>query len=204
MIVFMMHTCRRLRNLAKQRSYLGNAANGLMFAGLLLLKKGILLNQQAESTLYSRKNLFKINQFDTFLNTNNANKILHELNKDTKLYFTLIQHLQKKLEQEVGLRDPSAKSIHTLTMNSNTSMEQVQPELRQQSLFLIEFQNARGNSLPEQINSDLKTALGHLWLATTNDINFPFLKEGVPFDWRQFEVDIRSRSKIENVLRGAY
>ena len=72
MIVFMMHTCRRLRNLAKQRSYLGNAANGLMFAGLLLLKKGILLNQQAEKTLSGRQNLYNINQFNVFLNTNNA------------------------------------------------------------------------------------------------------------------------------------
>lgn len=57
-IVFMMHTCRRLRNLAKQRAQLGMAANGLMFVGLLLLKKGILLNNKAEETLERRVNSY--------------------------------------------------------------------------------------------------------------------------------------------------
>jgi len=34
------------------------AANGLMFVGLLLLKKGILLNNKAEETLERRVNLY--------------------------------------------------------------------------------------------------------------------------------------------------
>ena len=50
-IVFIMHTCRKLRNLAKQRNIFNNASNGLMFAGLLLLKKGIILNEAAINTL---------------------------------------------------------------------------------------------------------------------------------------------------------
>lgn len=50
-IVFIMHTCRKLRNLAKQRNVFGSASNGLMFAGLLLLKKGIILNESAINTL---------------------------------------------------------------------------------------------------------------------------------------------------------
>ena len=47
-IVFTMHTCRKLRNLAKQRKALGSASSHLMFSGLLLLKKGIIKNELEE------------------------------------------------------------------------------------------------------------------------------------------------------------
>lgn len=50
-IVFIMHTCRKLRNLSKQRSTFGAAQNGFMYTGLLLLKKGILLNTVALETI---------------------------------------------------------------------------------------------------------------------------------------------------------
>eukprot|EP00997_Jenningsia_sp_PLL12_P004743 NODE_1969_length_1021_cov_156.687243_g1601_i0.p1 GENE.NODE_1969_length_1021_cov_156.687243_g1601_i0~~NODE_1969_length_1021_cov_156.687243_g1601_i0.p1 ORF type:complete len:118 (+),score=13.34 NODE_1969_length_1021_cov_156.687243_g1601_i0:140-493(+) len=43
-IVFFMHTCRKLRNLAKQRNSLGMAADGLMYSAMLLLRKGQFLN----------------------------------------------------------------------------------------------------------------------------------------------------------------
>lgn len=86
----MMHCCRRLRNLAKQRDKLGIVSNGLMYVGVLLLKKGILLNKQAEDTIAMNKNSFNIPNFDVFLSTNNSGKILKELNKDSKLYQTLI------------------------------------------------------------------------------------------------------------------
>lgn len=45
MIVYIMQTCRKLRNLSKQRYYLRNGADGLLFIALLLLKKGIMLNK---------------------------------------------------------------------------------------------------------------------------------------------------------------
>lgn len=111
-IVFMMHCCRRLRNLAKQRSTLGIVSNGLMFVGVLLLKKGILLNKRAEDTLQRRNNTFNIPNFDAFLQTSNSKKILNELNKDSNLYQTLINHLKSKLKDEVGLSDPTAQKIY--------------------------------------------------------------------------------------------
>jgi hypothetical protein len=43
-IVFFMYTCRKLRNLAKERTTLKKAANGLMYVAILLLKKGIIMN----------------------------------------------------------------------------------------------------------------------------------------------------------------
>ena len=111
-IVFMMHCCRRLRNLAKQRQHLRLVSNGLMYVAVMLLKKGILMNQRAEDTINRRVNTFNIPNFDTFLNTSNSRKILNELNKDSKLYSTLIAHIQKKLQEEVGLADPTAQRVY--------------------------------------------------------------------------------------------
>lgn len=202
-IVFMMHTCRRLRNLAKQRPQLGMAANGLMFVGLLLLKKGILLNNKAEETLERRVNLYQIPNFDQFLQTANANKILNELNKDTKLYYTLINHLQKKLEEEVGLHDSTAQRIYQMSKDPNTSYLTVQAELVQQSRYLIEYQIQRGSTLTSDLNTELKAALAHLWVSAQNDVEFPFMKDGVPFDWRVFETGIRSQMTIDQILRDA-
>lgn len=121
-IVFMMHCCRRLRNLAKQRSQLGIVANGLMFVGVLLLKKGILLNQRAENTLQNNTNTFQIPNFETFMTTSNSKKILNELNKDAKLYKTLIQHIQLKLKDEVGLSDPTAQKIYQMSNSHATTL----------------------------------------------------------------------------------
>jgi serine/threonine-protein kinase ULK/ATG1 len=202
-IVFMMHTCRRLRNLAKQRSTLGNVADGLMYVGLLLLKKGILLNNRAEDTLVRRVNTFGIADWDSFLNTSNAQKILRELNKDTKLYNTLISHLQKKLEEEVGLSNPTAQRIYQLCAGQGSRLESIEPELRTQSKYLIEFEVQKGSQLGA-IGAELKTALAHLWLGATSGEAFPFKSDvGVPFDWRHFEADIRTSEKIQTVINNA-
>ena len=57
-IVFIMHTCRNLRNLAKYTNVLNAACNGLMFTSLLLLKKGIILNETAINTLKYKTNTY--------------------------------------------------------------------------------------------------------------------------------------------------
>lgn len=116
-IVFIMHTCRKLRNLAKQRNVFHQASNGLMYAGLLLLKKGILLNSVAMDTLKKRKNTYEIYKFDYFLSTNNCRKILAELSKDNQLYGTLLAHLQKKLQAEVGLNDSRSREVYQMSQN---------------------------------------------------------------------------------------
>lgn len=55
-----MHTCRKLRNLAKQRDYLLEASNSLMYSGLLLLKKGIIKNEGAINSIKHKINQLNI------------------------------------------------------------------------------------------------------------------------------------------------
>lgn len=67
-----MHTCRKLRNLAKQRDELGEPANNFMYAGLLLLKKGIMLNEIAINAIKKEQNVYGLSQFDQFLISDNC------------------------------------------------------------------------------------------------------------------------------------
>lgn len=124
-IVFMMHTCRKLRNLSKQSQQLEVASHNLMYSGLMLLKKGIIKNEEAINTIKHQINLFKLPKFEVFMETSNCKKILKELNKDNKLYYTLLSHLQKKLVSEIGLGDTRAKYLYDLSVHTDTTIKDV-------------------------------------------------------------------------------
>merc|ERR1711939_1177118 len=108
-IVFMMHTCRKVRNLAKDRNTLGNASNNLMFAGILLLRKGQRLNEIAIQSIKTKTDTYGLNWFTDFTNTQDCTNILNTLQDDQKLYTTLLTHLEKKLDEEVS--DPNRKAF---------------------------------------------------------------------------------------------
>ncbi len=61
-----MYAVRRIRNLAKLRSQFGDICNQLMYASCLLLKKGMLLNQNAINSLKTKTNVFNLSDFDKF------------------------------------------------------------------------------------------------------------------------------------------
>ena len=201
-IVFIMHTCRKLRNLAKKREYFNQASDGLMYAGLLLLKKGILLNETAVNTLKHRTNTYNLYNFDYFLTTNNSKKILLELEKDNKLYYTLLNHLQNKLQEEIGVTSARSREIYQISNDPTTQISRISPELRKETHYLIEFQAQRGSTFSSDLNNDLSTGLGHLFLSSESDTEFQFKKNGIPFDWRQFEANLNSHF-ISEVLRRA-
>lgn len=78
------------------RDQLSNGSNGLMIIGLLLLKKGILLNNQLIDSLSNNVNYFKIANFDIFTSSEESKSMLVELQNDSSLYSTLILHLKAK------------------------------------------------------------------------------------------------------------
>lgn len=201
-IVFIMHTCRKLRNLAKQRNIFHNASNGLMFAGLLLLKKGIILNETAIDTLKHKANTYQLYNFEYFLTTNNCTKIQAELTKDNKLYYTLLSHLQRKLQQEIGLNDPRSREIYNISADTNSTIQRIEPELRKETHFLVEFQSQRGHTFSSEINKELSIGLAHLFLSSESSNEFSFKKNGIPFDWRQFEQNL-TLEYVNTVLRRA-
>lgn len=53
-VIFIMYTVRKLRNLAKMKNVYGDMTDSLMYAACLLLKKGLLYNQNAINSLKNR------------------------------------------------------------------------------------------------------------------------------------------------------
>ena len=110
-----MHTCRKLRNLAKQGVKFGPVSINYMHAALVLLRKGIIMNELAVNSIASRENVFEVDRFEEFLDSQNCSQILKELQKDNKLYYTLLKHLQKNLKEELGDDQPRTQSIIALS-----------------------------------------------------------------------------------------
>ena len=128
-IVFMMHTCRKVRNLAKNRKYLKGASDNLMYAGMLLLRKGQRLNEMAVGAVKDNKNIYNLAGFPEFTTSNDCQQILGTLTDDEKLYMTLLSHLQKKLEEEVGNNDRRTNEVLKFVSNNNITVPQLDKEL---------------------------------------------------------------------------
>lgn len=186
-IVFIMHTCRKLRNLAKQREHISEASESLMFSGLLLLKKGIIKNERAINTIKHQINSFNIRRFDKFLETNNCKKIMKELSKDNKLYYTLLAHLQKKLQSEIGTKNERASLLYELSCDTTIDLVGIQPELDRETDFLIQFHAQRSHTLQNEIKRELSIGLCDLYLSSKSEREFSFMQGDLPFDWHQFE-----------------
>lgn len=59
-----------------------------MYAACLLLKKGLLLNQEAIAGLKNKKNTFELKDFEEFANTEECKKIKDNYQDDEKIYLT--------------------------------------------------------------------------------------------------------------------
>lgn len=72
-----------------------------MFVGLLMIRRGILLNQECYNSLDHRRDTYRITGFSSFAESDTAKKVSEELKKDACLYHNLLDHLLKKAEEEI-------------------------------------------------------------------------------------------------------
>ena len=182
-----MHTCRKLRNLAKQRDYLVEASDSLMYSGLLLLKKGIIKNENAINSIKHKINQLKISGFESFLESESSSKILGELLKDNKLYYTLLSHIQKKILTEIGVENQRASLLYNLSINTDLKVELIQPEISYEIRNLVQVLSAKSASLPNEIKREFSIGICDLYLSYDSETEFVYLKDGIPYDWNQFE-----------------
>lgn len=182
-----MHTCRKLRNLAKQRDHLLEASNNLMYSGLLLLKKGIIKNELAINSIKHKINSLKISSFEKFLESESSSKILAELLKDNKLYYTLLSHIQKKILTEIGVENQRASLLYNLSINTDLKIDLITPELSYEISKLIQVLKAKENGLPNEIKREYYIGICDLYLSFESETEFVFLTDGIPYDWNQFE-----------------
>jgi serine/threonine protein kinase len=199
-IVFFMYTCRRLRNLAKERGVFRGAANNLMYAAILLLKKGIIMNEAAVMSLKQGVNIYSIEGFDQFASLEDRGRLREELEvKDTLLYNKLFTHLKDKVREEVESTDPRRDKILALISDPNCTIQAVDVELRRECSVLIPHFSKPPAGLNEQSRFELLLSLAHAYVSAYQNEYLGYLKEGVPFDWNEFEKSWNGKPGAEKI-----
>jgi hypothetical protein len=186
-IVFFMYTCRKLRNLAKDRATFKKAANGLMFVAIMLLKKGIIMNQKLVDSICKNQNEFGIEGFDKFPAEDKARLVEELESKDSILYTRLFSHLKDKLKEEVGEKEPRAGEILKLVDDPSTKVATIEPELRKDTFYLVQYFSKSLNTFSNTQKYEMMMALAHLYTAAHHESYITYLQEGVPFDWNEFD-----------------
>ena len=187
-IVFFMYTCRKLRNLAKDRTTFKKAANGLMYVSILLLKKGILMNHTAIESLKKGTNAYQVEDFSEYIALEDKHRLIEELEvKDMVLYTKLFGHLKDKLKEEVGATEPRTLELIKVVDDANCTVKQVEEELKKETYFLIHYFSKSINTFANKVKYEMMVALAHLYTAVNHEEYLGYLLDGVPFDWNEFD-----------------
>lgn len=208
MIVFFMYTCRRLRNLAKERGLFKQASNNLMYAAILLLKKGMIMNEAAVMSLKNCTNIYNIEGFEQFAVLEDRHRLREELEtKDSILYNKLFAHLKEKVREEVSNTDPRKDKILGLIQDPHCTVPFVDVELRNECSAMIPHFLRLGPSLNSEVRFELMLSLAHTYVSANQlDYLSYITKEGVPFDWNEFEKSWNGQpgaQKINDILASA-
>ena len=201
-VVFFMYTCRKLRNLAKERETFKKAANGLMYLSIMLLRKGIIMNQIAIDSLKLGEDKFAIEGFAHFIELQDKKKLLDELEgKDSVLYSKLFMHLKDKIKEEVGSADQRTQEVIKLVDESNTSLKTLEAELRKETYFIVQYFSKTLSKLTDTLKYDMMMALAHLYTATHHETYLAFMTDSVPFDWNEFDKSWNDDEGVEKMNR---
>ena len=187
-IVFFMYTCRRLRNLAKERQVFKQASNNLMYGAILLLKKGMIMNDAAVSSLKFGSNIYGLEGFEDFCKTEDCERLREELeSKDTHLYNKLFSHLKDKVKEEVEAADPRRDKLLSLISDQTCNIMMIDEELKKECATMIPHFLKSINNLSLSIRFDLMLTLAHTFVSAFQDEYLKYMKNGVPFDWHEFD-----------------
>lgn len=193
-IVFMMQVCRKLRNLSKQKEKLSQEIRmSMMKSALVLLKKGIIYNNIAIETIKKKKNSLRVADFPNFLKSTSCGKIYKELMRDTGVYKTLLSHLQTKLVAEIGLESSSVKIAYELTQKEETTLKDIEGILVQEIQWIASFFKQAKSEMEGTFYSEFVQVLSDLYMTTNLKQYFPFMVNGLKFDWRQFEAGLNTK-----------
>lgn len=187
-IVFIMHTCRKLRNLSKKEPEIGKAANGFMFTAVLLMRKGVMLNNNCVKVIKESVNSYNLARFQDFLASPVCNKISQEMVKDSQVYQSLQGHLQSKLKEEIGIQNQTATEVYRLSTAPQTTLDDLQQQLKIQTYWLLDFYATSKHKFSPDLLKELSIGLVHLFVSTESDAEFCYKNaDGVLFDWATFE-----------------
>ena len=97
-----MKTVRKLRNLAKLKNSFPTLSDNLLFSACLLLKKSLLLNSIIIKSLNYRTNIFKLQEFEKILKTEDYKNIKNHFKINDKIYQKFWNQMNSKFIKEVN------------------------------------------------------------------------------------------------------
>jgi len=187
-VIFIMYTVRKLRNLAKIKNVFNEMSDALMYGACILLKKGLLFNQNAILSLKTGENLFMLKDFQKFVKTPENNKILSNFEEDEKIYQTFFQQMNVKLWDEIETKEykQNIQAINSMTVNDMTNINQTM-------LKLFKYFNDKLNFLKmeSQLEAEYCLALVHFYYSINSDEAFCFIKNNEIFEWKTFENEVQ-------------
>ena len=187
-IVFIMHTCRKLRNLSKKQAEIQLAANGFMFTAVLLMRKGIMMNESVIRTIKDKTNSFGLNKFNEFTTSPICQKIYEELSKDNAIYMNLQSHLQSKMREEIGQNSPNYLEITRLSTSPSTKIQELNDKIKIETYWLLDFFNSSKSKFSPELSKELSIGLVHLFVSGNTDTEFAYrTQDNIIFDWTTFE-----------------
>lgn len=197
-IIFVMYTVRKLRNLAKLRYLFEQLTNRFMFAACLLLKKGLLINENAINSLRVGYNTFDLKEFAKFLKTDDNTKIQKNFEDDHKIYKTFNAQMNTKFSDEVTSTDYKAQ----IGSFRNTTFQQIgvlDEEMDKHFRFFKDKLNFLNVS--SDVESEYCLAVLHFYYSIFSEESFPFIKNGKIFDWKTFETENKAEH-ARKILKG--
>lgn len=190
-IIFIMYTVRKLRNLAKLKHVFNQLSDRFMFAACLLLKKGLLLNENSIGSLKNGNNAFDLQDFSRFLKTEDKPKILKNFEDDQKIYVTFSQQMNSKFTEEVSTSEYQ-QDMNALKNISIDKVAKVDEEMHKHFKFFKDKLNFL--NLPPDVDTEYCLAIVHFYYSIFSEESFPFIQQNKIFEWKNFEADTKAEN----------
>ena len=162
--------------------------DAFMYAACILLRKGLLMNQYAIQSLKQGDNIFKLKDFNKFLQTDENVKIQKNFEEDEKIYQTFSQQMNVKMREEVSSLEykQNIKTYNGMSFNDL-------PTLDQAMLKLLKYFKDKLNFLKMDSNleSEYCLAIIHFYYSIFSEDTFNFIQNNKIFEWKTFENDIQ-------------
>lgn len=193
-IIFIMYTVRKLRNLAKLKHPFNQLTDRFMYAACLLLRKGLLVNENSINSLKAGYNTFDLKAFDRFLKTTDCVKIRKNFEDDHKIYRTFSEQMNAKFGGEVGSSEYKKGMAEFMNVKF-PDIGVIDEEMDKHFRFFKDKLNFLNVS--KDVESEYCLAVLHFFFSIFCEKRLAFIMDDNIFDWKSFERE----NKVENARK---
>ena len=189
-IVFVMFAVRKIRNVSKARSQVGNEGDLLMLCASLLMIKGL---QMLEETLKCFKfsiNVFGLDDFEHFAGTSEFSQTEKYFLEDKAVYDLFAQQIRKRFDEEV--KDLSIISRLNRLKSEKQDSKELNTAIHE---AFLETKSLSRKQFPTAFREELWIALLLLHFAGNSERVFQ-ADPSRNFDWKEFEQTLNPQTAL--------